>query len=227
MFENRPEFYRGVAAGPNRLEARSRVLIDRNVDLIRGKRIIDLGSYNGRWSWAALQVGAHSVVGIEARQHLVDRSHELVPSAAQFVRGDAIDTLRSLTPGLCETIFCFGLLYHVASPFELLRQIRRLKADLILDTKIVSPDEDQGGAYIQIKGETTDDGHAYVKDRARALVGVPNKWGLEKMLTYLRLDFRYLTWDESDWTGLKDYRAGRRVSLVCKPKGTNDEPDID
>jgi hypothetical protein len=62
-----PQFYSTSQTGavPNRLNQRYRACLEWNEPVIRGNRILDIASHDGRWSFAALKTGASHVVGIE------------------------------------------------------------------------------------------------------------------------------------------------------------------
>ena len=53
FFDQYPEFYReeGVNSFPNRLNRRFEVLIENNKELIIGKKILDIASTDGRWTF--------------------------------------------------------------------------------------------------------------------------------------------------------------------------------
>ena len=59
-----------------RMQHRHTALIEANRDAIAGKRVLDLASHDGRWSFAALAAGAHHVTGVEARRNLVESAHQ-------------------------------------------------------------------------------------------------------------------------------------------------------
>ena len=44
--------------GSARLNLRHTAIIESNLDAIRGRRILDIASHDGRWSFAALRAGA-------------------------------------------------------------------------------------------------------------------------------------------------------------------------
>jgi len=60
----------------NRLNTRYQALIENNKELIKNSIILDLASYDGRWSFAALKSGAKKIVGIEGRKELVKKSNK-------------------------------------------------------------------------------------------------------------------------------------------------------
>lgn len=97
FFDRFPEFYDSGNATPAdsiraRLNARYEAIIENNLRLIRGKRILDLGSHDGSWSFAAIEAGANHVLGVEPRPELVDARQHPPPqsrcgSIALRVRG--------------------------------------------------------------------------------------------------------------------------------------------
>src|SRR4051794_16319245 len=115
FFDQYPRFYESglVFRGP-RLNARYDCLIARHLEHIEGKKILDVGSHDGRWSLAALTAGAESVVGIEPRAEHVDAAERNLRAygveGAQFHVGDALETLITNKPKV-DTVFLFGVLY--------------------------------------------------------------------------------------------------------------------
>ena len=63
FFSDHPRFFvtSEIGTEPERLNRCHDVLIERNAELIRGRRILDIGSHDGRWSFAALKAGAKYV----------------------------------------------------------------------------------------------------------------------------------------------------------------------
>ena len=102
FFDSYPRFYStsSTAAAPDRLNQRHRALIETNAGIISGRRVLDIASHDGRWSLAAHKAGAEYVLGIEARQHLVDsardnmREYGVPAGKVEFVRGDVMVELQ-------------------------------------------------------------------------------------------------------------------------------------
>ena len=63
-----------TAPAASRLNARWRAIIGWNEAILAGRRVVDLGCHDGRWSFAALKAGAAHVTGIEARPHLIRKA---------------------------------------------------------------------------------------------------------------------------------------------------------
>jgi len=189
-------------------------LIANNRSLVERKRILDITSHDGRWSWAALETGASEVCGIEARPILVKKSRQLVPEA-KFICGDALEEVKKIPPRRYDTVFCFGCLYH----FEFLQAISCLEpSDVIIDTEIALLSGDYDSAHVMFYEEDAmrTRGETYVEGRKTGIVGVPTKAAIELFLSYLGFSWRYVDWsDQYDWEYLKKYQSGDRVSLVC------------
>jgi len=56
----------------NRLRERFKHIITKNLDVIKGKRILDIAANNGRWTYAALASAASHVTSIEGRQDRIE-----------------------------------------------------------------------------------------------------------------------------------------------------------
>jgi len=227
FFDSYPRFFATsvTSATANRLNQRHRALIERNEAIIRGKSILDIASHDGRWSLAAHKAGARYVLGIEARQNLVDaaratmRKHDVVEGSVEFSVGDVFEEIDRLKPGAFDTVLCFGFFYHTMQHMLLLSKIARLKpTSVIMDTDIhldplpiieISREE----TSLQGAGAVPDIG-----DPTGTLIGRPSKSALELMLANVGFTFSYYDWHRAAikyWGDLRDYYAGERVSLVA------------
>lgn len=145
FFDQYPRFYSTSVTNStqNRLNQRYRACIGSCEAIIRGKRVLDIASHDGRWSFAAYAAGARHVLGIEAREHLVTaananmREYQVPADRFRFILGDVFAELDRLEANSVDTVFCFGFLYHTIEHMVLLRMIERLKPKhVILDTTI-------------------------------------------------------------------------------------------
>lgn len=231
FFDAYPKFFTtsDTAAAPDRLNQRYRALIQSNAAIIRGKRIVDIASHDGRWSLAANKAGAEYVLGIEARPHLVQvacdnlREYTGPGRAVEFVQGDVFSELDRLPPERFDTVFCFGFLYHTIDHMSLLRKIARLGAShLIIDTWISS----RRGCIIEVLDEGVDhESQAAVPDPGTptsALKGSPTKQALGMMLKAVGFTkLYYYDWQKAGikrWDDLKAYYMGSRVTLTANAK---------
>jgi methyltransferase family protein len=223
FFDSYPRYYSTIVTGatPNRLNQRHRALITANEAIISGKSVLDIASHDGRWSFAALAIGAKHVCGIEAREHLVInakanlRAYGVAEDRFRFVQGDVFDEIDGIEPGSIDTVFCFGFLYHTLHHLLLLSKIARLKPmHLIIDTAI-----DLGyGDRIFVRTESTEDeSQAVLAGADHTVTGVPSRGALELMLANFGWTPRYYDWHHAgirQWDDLVDYHEGWRISLV-------------
>lgn len=119
------------------LNARIDNLLGRNENAIRGKSILDIGSHIGTFSYAACQMEARSVHGIDTEEKMVVRcldlfhSQKVPDSQFRFEVQDAFDFLEKLPENSFDTVFCFGMLYYTGEPYRLLRLMSRVARERI------------------------------------------------------------------------------------------------
>jgi SAM-dependent methyltransferase len=228
FFDDFPRFLNTSDTGANlyRLNQRHKALIQSNAESIRGKRILDIASHDGRWSFAAHKAGAEYVLGIEARSHLTNLAYENmqhygVPrTQVEFAQGDALKELDRLDSGSFDVVFCFGFLYHTADQMLLMRKIARLQPiSLIIDTAVST----YPGSIVEIHDEAIAlESAGAVGDPGapeRTVVGIPSKPALELMLRAAGFAVgQYYDWQHADvrWVeDLKDYYLGVRITLAA------------
>lgn len=225
FFDRYPRFFSSSVtnAAPNRLNQRHRALVAANEALIRGQRILDLASHDGRWSFAAAMAGARHVVGVEARDHLVAageanmRAYEVAPDRYRLILGDVFTALDGLAAGSFDVVFCFGFLYHTIDHLPLLAKIARLKpAHVILDTEINRSRD----AVVRLRfEEVEEEADAVAIPGFRKVVGgVPSRRALEMLMASLGWSWSYFHWHSAGircWDQLSDYHDGDRVTLVA------------
>jgi tRNA (mo5U34)-methyltransferase len=123
-------------------------------DNLTGKRILDIGAWDGYWTFEALKRGAKEVVAIddfsdylgelEPGYRTVWESFDLCRSAL----GHSEDTCKRIemsvynisedTLGLFDTIFFFGTLYHLRHPLLALDKISAVcKHDIYIESAIL------------------------------------------------------------------------------------------
>jgi SAM-dependent methyltransferase len=209
----------------HRLEGRAHALIETNKDIIRGARILDLASHDGRWMCAALEAGASKVVGIEAREHLVERTHQYLTEYGiskdkyHVIQGDIFEQLPLVPRNSIDVVFCFGIFYHIMHHFLLLSLIKQLGAKyLILDSVLIN---DKHESIRLFEEDVKRDGSSIetVEGKDRALIGIPTTAAVTRMFKHLDFEYHFIDWDEFNfpsWKGLEDYRGKQRFSIVAK-----------
>ncbi len=225
------EFLRNVQPYANdpkfvdRLNNRHRLLIDPFEPWIKGARVLDLACHDGRWSYALAAAGADEVLGIEARQELIDQ-FEHFPDATfkSRVKLHCQDMFAALEDMVSRgerfnVVTLFGIFYHIMDHYRLLNLIRRLKPKIIIiDSEFIMVEN----AIIQVLTEITDNPlHATPEYDQQNLitVGVPSRHAIEFMAE--TLDYE-VSWLQSglllgdERVGMHDYfRPGRKQRGVC------------
>ncbi len=225
FFDSFPVFYQTskTSAEANRLNHRYTALIHSNKEIIKNSSILDLGSHDGRWSFAAIKSGAKRVLGIEGREELVKVSFETMEKYRiprekySFEVGDIFEKIKEIKPNEFDVVFCFGIFYHIMNHMLLLHEIKRLRARyLILDTKITTSKK----PTIHIRQENSQDEGMGIPDSSQidnhVLAGRPSKSSVEIMLNSLGFNFYYYDWLNSgikNWKNLEDYQLKNRVPL--------------
>jgi ubiquinone/menaquinone biosynthesis C-methylase UbiE len=227
-----PRFLETTETVPSRsrLNARWRAMIGWNAAVLAGRRVLDLGCHDGRWSFAALDAGARHVVGVEVREHLVKKaaenfSHYGVPTGSyDFVTGDAMETLRALKPASIDVVMCLGFFYHTMEHMRLLLEARRLGAEyIIIDTSISAAKEPIVALFLESTEDTRRAVDYGLTGSKEALVGVPSRSGLLAMLDYAGYQAVFFDWQNNavgDWTDLPDYAAHVRVTVRAQRQKT-------
>lgn len=148
LFDQFSRFYTTSKTGPipDRLNSRYEAIIGRNKDQLVGKRVLDIASHDGRWSFAALRAGASYVHGIEPRKELIDNAkstfshYGVAESSYAFECGDVFDCIHGKQ---FDVVFCLGFYYHTIRHAELLDLIERTGAKLIVIDTEVTPTVDE------------------------------------------------------------------------------------
>lgn len=149
------------------LNARIDHLIGNQKDAVAGKTILDVGSHMGTFAYAAHQMGARFVHGVDVEEKMVHKGQNLfhdqnIPSSGyRFEVGDVLRFLESTPENSFDTVFCFGMLYYTADPFRLLQLMSRVaKETVLLDTFTAAyaavQGKDADAVYPGIKDETLD-----------------------------------------------------------------------
>lgn len=106
---------------------------------LAGKRILDVGGYDGAMAKLALDKGAGSAVVVDNRQFRQYEGYpdKATPTGVGFWEGDV---LAYNLPA--EVVLLYDVAYHCKSPYLLFEAVRRLtKETLCLSTRFVRGDE--------------------------------------------------------------------------------------
>ena len=128
---------------------------------LEGRRVLDVGSGNGYYSYRMAGAGAAQVLGIDPHIPYVAQFHLL----QKFLSDKPVDVLPVTLddfPARCgafDTVFSMGVLYHRRSPIDHLLQLKDCLTsggELVLETLVVEGDEGYSltpqGPYARMKG---------------------------------------------------------------------------
>ena len=205
------------------LNARVENLLTNHLGSIKGKRVLDMASHIGTFSFAALQMGAEFIQGVDTEKRTVEKCKELFEiqkvekQRYKFEIRDAFDLLENSPENSWDTILCFGMLYYTTEPLRLLKLMQKAARDcILLDTFTASYAAIQGkdalGIYPLMQDDTlnlpmmiTSMTQAGKKDyqlpqsfkhkgKQLSLTTFPTQTLLEIWFKSLNMDFKILDW---------------------------------
>lgn len=109
-------------------------------DDLRGKTVLDVGAYDGFFSFAAERWGAERVLAVDTLAwERGDRSgwpcfqlaHRALDSRVETRRLDVHD-LADASPGRFDVVLCLGVLYHLRTPLQALESLARVTGELLV-----------------------------------------------------------------------------------------------
>lgn len=125
----------------------------------KGKRVLDLASFDGMWAFEAEELGASFVVAtdcikLDDQMTFVGRAYEKFLYARQKRNSSvlpyynvSVHRLDSLLPFIgskFDIIQNFGLLYHLENPWQALKQCRKVIADngrMLIESAVITGEE--------------------------------------------------------------------------------------
>ncbi len=233
FFDDHPEFLEtsDTSSTVGRLNLRHLAIIKENEDVLRGSRVVDIASHDGRWSFAALEAGADHVTGFEGRRELVRhsrrtfRANGIPKSNYRFIKGDAHEKLLEARVK-ADVVMCLGFLYHTARYVELIKGIRKTGAEhVIIDTRVLTGVD---GPLVQFRAERTHHQALAIRDRyalgRRVISAVPSEAALVLMLDAAGYEVDHRTdWDRllashPSVHAVRQYREGARVTFRARKK---------
>jgi SAM-dependent methyltransferase len=142
--------------------ARADVLLGKNVEYVKGKRVLELGCYFGTWMKVCQDLGASFVEGVDSSQDLVDQGERLFQAKSKesyrFHVAEVIEYLESQPENSVDTILCFGLLYYLPDPYHAIKLMKKVaKKAIILDTFTAYYVVIQGKDYENVVKKVTDE----------------------------------------------------------------------
>ncbi len=225
--------YAATPGSINRLNKRHRFLVQPYADEIRGSSVLDLASHDGRWSYALSAAGAAEVVGVEAREELIEQfaAYPEGPDKdrVSFIAGDVYQVLpRLVVEGRrFDVVALLGLFYHVMDHYGLLKLIARLEPRLVIVDSEFAMTTDPVIRLIREKTDNRLNAIPHVADQVRAPAGIPSKAAMELMADSLGYDVEWADWEAlgpRQRRGLQSYYREppewkRRDTCALRPSG--------
>lgn len=197
-----------------RLNKRHRMIVEPFRGQLAGTRVLDLAAHDGRWSYALAEAGAGEVIGVEARQELIDRFEHFPASdfkqRVELRQGDLFEALEDFVDDGEEfdVVALYGIYYHIMDHFRVLKLIRDLGAGVILiDSEFLL----RPGPVIELVFERTHkslNAVPQIRGQERAVIGIPSFKAMESMAHALDYDVIWTNTDEvfgADTAGIQDY----------------------
>lgn len=208
-----------------RMNLRHRFVIEPYVERIKGARVLDLASHDGRWPYAFAKAGAKQVVGIEGRAELVAQfatyPDKTLRRRVQLHVGDIFEGLRALAAKgeKFDVVGVLGIYYHIMDHYGLLCLIHRLSPRLIIvDSEFMTAP----WPHIALVFEDTSkdlNSTAYVAGQTKVPVGIPSCAALERMASSLGYATEWQDWGRlpaGERGAVGDYfRSGPKRRFTC------------
>jgi hypothetical protein len=215
----------------NRMEERYIRIMRQQPQIIRGRRILDLGARDGRWTWAAIKTGAEHVVGIEGRAKSAslskDRLSKIPSSKFELRIGDVFAELPKLAAEkrMFDTILCLGLFYHVYDHYALLKLMHALGPQIIVIDSLFT-DTEWGVTRVHFyQTFHPNNAIADVQGQEFSPVGDPSTGLLRAMAGTLGYAVDYKDWSGTKSNeGITDYLERRRFTALLVQEGSDIYP---
>jgi SAM-dependent methyltransferase len=177
---------------------------------LEGRRVLDLGCNAGFWSLAAIDAGADFVLGIDGREEPIEQAQlvfEAKRVSPERFRFEAANVFGAGPSEKFDIVLCLGFLDVTARPLEAFELMSATGADLIvIDTGI----SHVSSAYFEVSSLT---------DPLNAVDHTLTLMPSREAVVELAREFGYTTvalaHEMGDYSGLEDYRRGRRLAFIC------------
>jgi len=177
---------------------------------LRGHRVLDLGCNAGLWSLRAIEAGADFVLGVDGlgmaieQANFVFEAKGVEPRRYRFEHGDVFE--HSFAEAF-DVVLCLDFLDQVAKPVELFELMAGVGARTIVLETSLSPAPESCFELCTLEDPlwTPDERMVLVPTR-QAVIELAGEFGFSTVP---------LAHSMSDYTGLGDYRRGRRLAFIC------------
>jgi tRNA (mo5U34)-methyltransferase len=123
----------------------------------RGKKVLDIGCWDGLWSFEAEKRGAAEVYATDLTRHRVQReqptfqlAHELLGSKARYVPDLGVYDIRRLGVSDFDIVLFLGVIYHLKHPLLALSRLRQVMSDgaiIVVESETLPTEENVAQFY--------------------------------------------------------------------------------
>ena len=224
-FLKKVPLYRNRPGQLRRMDRRQRFIIEPHLGDIRGARVLDLGSHDGRWPYAFSVAGAREVIGIEGRAEMIEQFSDY-PEGPEKDRitlrqGDINEEVPRLASAdeRFDLVAILGLFYHITTHYTLLAQIRALRPRLVLIDGMFMTDPEPVIRLVPEDSSRQMNTLPAFAGQDVTLKGVPSRAATDLMAKNLGYTITWLDWDKlslEDRRDVPDYfQQGDRCRATC------------
>jgi SAM-dependent methyltransferase len=184
---------------------------------LKGKRVLDLGAYDGRWAFACLHHGAAHVTAIEYRAEHIARAQQILQpytlhprQTTKLIQGDVFSAApKLLAKGLkFDIILCLGMIQHVADHNALMQLMAAFRPELIIVDGVMIDSIDKF-TFLRKEPTTSPEGALPTSPHQRmAVSGLISRAGFKLIADNHRYAMRVLQWKKGELAstlGVTDY----------------------
>jgi SAM-dependent methyltransferase len=178
-------------------------------DRIKGARMLDFGSYDGRWTYALIKAGgAEHVTGVEIDPVFAARAEKNLQELAvpadkyDFVVSDIMVALENVEPGSYDGVLLAGVFYHITYHLELLERLKQLGIKFIIMDSTVASDERPITLWV-------DGPHGF-----NGLEGIPSHRAIEVMAEAAGYKYENVPIDHLTSRHMWHYRLGSQITML-------------
>ena len=116
-------------------------LADLQLPSLQGKSVLDIGAWDGYFSFAAERLGAQRVRATDSfawggaewgSQDSFQLCREALDSKVEDQYIDVLDLAPEAVDGTWDVVFCLGVLYHMANPMLMMERVASVTGELLV-----------------------------------------------------------------------------------------------
>lgn len=122
-----------IASSIDRLNFRFNHFLLPIKDKFNNAKVLDLGSHNGRWTYASIKLGAKFVFGVEKDKSYIDKARESLSKLnINNYDFECCDVIDYKFEKRYDIVLCLGLVYYIFDYLFFLKKIRTICPKLLI-----------------------------------------------------------------------------------------------